>query len=95
MPEEISIRVTLADDVAATERVYRASFPVLMAAAYDSETLARVLPLFTRANPKLLASGTYYLAEIAGEAIGCGGWSRELPGKSSTEPGVAIFGTSQ
>jgi N-acetylglutamate synthase-like GNAT family acetyltransferase len=51
-----------------------------MANSYDAETLARALPLMTRANPRLLASGTYYVAEVGVEIVGCGGWSPELPG---------------
>jgi N-acetylglutamate synthase-like GNAT family acetyltransferase len=38
----------------------------------------------TRANPKLLSSGTYYVAESeAGSIVGCGGWTRERPGEDA------------
>ena len=45
--------------------VLKECYPVLLAPAYDAALLAKALPLMTRANPALLASGTYYLAEAA------------------------------
>lgn len=89
MPTEISIRVAQPGDVDAVEKVLRASYPALMIRAYDPAVLARALPGMTRANPRLLAGGTYYLAEAAGEAVGCGGWSLERPGTVEVEPGLA------
>lgn len=86
---DVHVRIAGAADEAAVERVLRASYPALMAGAYDQALLARVLPMMTSANVKLLASGTYYLAETNGEAVGCGGWSMEEPGTGSVLPGVA------
>ena len=48
--------------------------------SYDPHGLDAALPYMSRANPRLLASGTYYVAEIDGVAAGCGGWSVEKPG---------------
>lgn len=89
MPDQIRVRVATLDDIAAVECVYRNSFPVLMANAYDSGVLARVLPLFTSANPVLLASQTYYVAELGADVVGCGGWSLGKPGTDSIAPGIA------
>jgi GNAT superfamily N-acetyltransferase len=61
-----------------------------MKSAYDEEALAPALDLMTKANPLLLGSGTYYLAEVAtGLLVGCGGWTRERPGTKSVELGLA------
>jgi GNAT superfamily N-acetyltransferase len=43
----------------------------------------------TRASPKLLTSTTYYLAEVEGEPVGCGGWTREEPGTDKVVPALA------
>lgn len=52
-----------------------------MKPAYDAAMLDPALKLMTRANPKLLSSGTYYVAESEdGAVVGCGGWTRERPG---------------
>jgi len=54
-----------------------------MRSAYDSRLLKQVLPQMTVAQPKLLESGSYYVAESSdGAIIGCGGWTKERPGTS-------------
>ena len=83
------IRCAEPGDAAAVEAVLLSSFPSLLAGSYDPETLAQALPLITRPNPQLLGCGTYYLAELDGEPVGCGGWSRQAPGRTTTEPGIA------
>jgi GNAT superfamily N-acetyltransferase len=88
MSATVSIRAATPDDAAAVTAVLRASYPRLMAAAYDAGLLARTLPAITKANPRLLASGTYHLAEAGGGPVGCGGWSFERPGAAEVEPGV-------
>ncbi len=82
-----SVRVARPDDAAGVERVLRASYPALMAADYEAALLARALPVMTRASPRLLAGGSYFVAEMDELMVGCGGWSWEKPGTSSVEPG--------
>ncbi|MER8428326.1 GNAT family N-acetyltransferase [Mesorhizobium sp. M0142] len=60
-----------------------------MAAAYSQEVLAGSLPAMTKANPELLTSGTYYVAEEWGRILGCGGWTLERPGTEEITPDVA------
>jgi predicted N-acetyltransferase YhbS len=86
---QVSIRVALPDDAAAVRDVLVDSYPALMEGAYPSALLARALPLITRPHPRLLAGGTYYLAEAEGEAVGCGGWSFWAPGSHAAAPGLA------
>lgn len=87
MPEaEPTIRAARPDDAAMLSDLLAASYATLK--GYDPHGLANALPLMSRANPKLLASGTYYVAEIGGTAAGCGGWSREKPGSGETADGV-------
>lgn len=96
MPE-FSLRVATPEDEAAVDALLQASYPDLLASAYDADVLADALPLFTRANPSLLSSGTYYLAESGGQKlVGCGGWTRERPGTGQVVAGLAHirhFGT--
>lgn len=76
-----SIRQANPGDRAGVTELLRASYPTLMGPAYDAAKLRPALTLMTRANPKLLSSGTFYVAEAAdGSIVGCGGWSRERPG---------------
>lgn len=92
-----TVRVATPDDEAAVRDLLRASYPEQMASSYDDAVLAAAMPLFTAANPRLLASGTYYLAEsTSGDPVGCGGWTLERPDTGEVEPGLAHirhFGT--
>lgn len=89
MPDKFTVRVATPEDRPAVRDLLAASFPVLMRPSYSAAMLADVLPLMTRANPALLASGTYYVAEtVDGEIVGCGGWTREHPGTGVIEPGL-------
>lgn len=85
----ISVRpATLADsdDVSA---LLQDSYPTLMRRAYDHSVLAANLPFMTVAQPKLLQSGSYYVAESStGAVIGCGGWTRERPGTGEVMTGL-------
>lgn len=67
-------------DEQAVGEVLQASYPASLAGAYDADLLAHALPLMVRANPALLRTGTYYLAETAdGQPVGCGGWTLARP----------------
>jgi N-acetylglutamate synthase-like GNAT family acetyltransferase len=77
----IFLRVARPADSDRVSALLAASYSSLLATSYDSDTLDRALPLLTRANPTLLASGTYYLAERRrGHLVGCGGWTTARPG---------------
>ena len=81
-------RVTGPEDAGAVGELLRASYPVLMRAAYG-EALSAVIDIMTQPNPALLESGTFYAAENGrGEMVGIGGWSRERPGDARIEPGL-------
>jgi N-acetylglutamate synthase-like GNAT family acetyltransferase len=57
--------------------------------AYEDLILDAVLPAMTVAQPGLLRSGSYYVAETAEKIIvGCGGWTKERPGSGEILEGV-------
>jgi N-acetylglutamate synthase-like GNAT family acetyltransferase len=86
---DYEVRVATPEDAEAVGGLLRASYPKLMASSYDEEVLAPALQLMTKANPSLLGSGTYYLAELStGLLVGCGGWTLERPGTGTVEPRV-------
>jgi len=88
--DEFRIRVSTPEDEAAVSGLLRASYPILMRPYYEQSALCATLPLMTRANPQLLASGTFYVAEtMTGKIVGCGGWTREPPGGGDIEAGWA------
>jgi GNAT superfamily N-acetyltransferase len=87
---DYTVRIATLEDAAAANELLQASYPMLMASSYDEKLLAPALKLITKANPALLGSGTYYVAELSTRVlVGCGGWTRERPGTSTAEPEVA------
>ena len=85
----LSVRTAKPDDAPVVRAILEDSYPALMAGAYPPDLLMRALPLITRPHPRLLAEGTYYLAEAQGEMAGCGGWSFWGPSGETAEPGLA------
>lgn len=84
-----SIRSADSRDANAVSELLRASYSVLMKPAYEAAVLGPALKLMTRANPLLLSSGTYYVAESSGgDLVGCGGWTHEPPGGGVVVSGV-------
>jgi predicted N-acetyltransferase YhbS len=89
MRSDYEVRVARLEDAAALDELLQASYPILMAPSYDEESLAPALKLMTKANPSLLVSGTYYVAEVStGLLVGSGGWTRERPGEGTVEPHI-------
>ena len=89
MSDPLTIRVATPRDADAVGALLRDSYPVLMRPAYG-EALSAVLDVMVRANPELLASGSYYVAESEhGRIVGAGGWTRERPGDGAVEPAHA------
>lgn len=85
----VEIRRAIPADADSVRRVLLESYPSLMASAYEDNLLQRALPLITKPNETLLASGTYYVAEIDRRVVGCGGWSKQEPGGSAVTAGLA------
>lgn len=84
------VRVSAPSDADAVSALLAASYLTLLASHYERELLDRALPFMTKANPTLLASGAFYVAQSGqGELIGCGGWSLEDPGTAKVIRGEA------
>ena len=68
------------------ETILLASYPALLATSYSADLLSVALPALVKANPTLLASGAFYIAESTdGFALGCGGWTFQRPGAPDSE----------
>ena len=78
--DPITIRITTLADLAAVDALLAASYPVLLKPHYPPSVLVMALPLISRAQPGLIRSGTYFLAEDAdGTVLAAGGWSHGVP----------------
>ena len=69
------IRATTMADLAAVDALLARSYPKLLKADYPPSVLVTALPIIARAQPKLLACGTYFLLEEDGVVLGVGGWT--------------------
>jgi N-acetylglutamate synthase-like GNAT family acetyltransferase len=87
--KQFFIRTARIDDASAVSDLLQASYTEQLASCYSPEVLAKALPLMVKANPRLLSSGTYYVAQAENELVGCGGWSAEAPGSSVIKEGLA------
>ena len=84
------IRVARVADLDIVGVLLVASYSSLLASHYDHDMLRRALPHVIPANRTLLASGTYYVAEIElGNLVGCGGWTTAHPGSGEIIDGEA------
>jgi GNAT superfamily N-acetyltransferase len=84
----IVVRTARPSDQDVLSDLIASAYGELAQGPYDPALLAAALPLMSRANPKLLASGTYYVAETGGAAAGCGGWTIEKPGSGEVVDGI-------
>mmetsp|Transcript_27694 Transcript_27694/g.51519 ORF Transcript_27694/g.51519 Transcript_27694/m.51519 type:complete len:160 (+) Transcript_27694:143-622(+) len=78
----IHVRPSTLADLAAVDALLARSYPKLLKADYPPSVLVTALPLISRAQPDLLACGTYYVAEEDAAVLGAGGWTpdRKVPG---------------
>lgn len=80
MAQTITLRRAAPSDLAGIDRLLNRSYPRLLAADYPPSTLVLAVPRFARAQPDLLQSGRYFVAEDAqGRILAAGGWSRRGP----------------
>jgi len=85
-----TLRAATPGDARAVSALLGRSYTDDWARHYEPALVAALRPRLVRANPGLLASGTYYLAVTDdGLPVGCGGWSREAAHTGDIEAGVA------
>ncbi|MBC7921153.1 MAG: GNAT family N-acetyltransferase [Ferruginibacter sp.] len=72
----IGVRVATFDDVALLQQLIPASVRSLSTDHYTSRQLESALTYVFGVDSQLIADGTYYVAEVYGCLVGCGGWSK-------------------
>ena len=77
MSDALTIRPAEPRDSARLDALFSRSYAKLLRPDYPPSTLVMVLPLITKAQPRLIASGSFYVAETDdAEIVGAGGWTR-------------------
>lgn len=72
----VSIRQAARSDVEALQNLIARSVRSLSIDYYSPEQIERSLVVVFGVDTQLIDDETYYVGEIGGEIVGCGGWSR-------------------
>ena len=92
-PLTLTLRLATPSDLAAVDGLLARSYLRLLGADCLPSVRVTALPILARAQPVLLASGRYWLAQDAGgRLLGAGGWSMGAPpadGPGPRSPQVA------
>jgi GNAT superfamily N-acetyltransferase len=84
----VLIRVAEGNDLKNIGALISRSYSALMRLAYEPDVFEAALPAISQAKPELVALGTFYVAELSGDIIGCGGWTWSPPGKGRQVKGL-------
>src|SRR5688572_122962 len=72
----VNIRLATMEDVPAVQILLRESVRVLGARYYTSEQISSALSHVFGVDTQLILDRTYFIAEVEGQVVGSGGWSK-------------------
>jgi GNAT superfamily N-acetyltransferase len=75
-PDEPRLRLAVLEDATAIDSLMKASARDLFPALYDEQQTASSVEHIAHVDRTLLEDGTYFVIEVGGELVACGGWSR-------------------
>ena len=75
-PDAPRLRLARLDERDAIEALMKTSTRALFPAVYDAAQTASSVRFVAALDPMLIEDGTYYVAEVDGALVACGGWSR-------------------
>ena len=73
---QLTIRKASCDDIPALEALIQNSVKNLQAAYYSREQIDGALGTIFGVDSQLIKDGTYFIAEVESNIVGCGGWSQ-------------------
>jgi GNAT superfamily N-acetyltransferase len=76
MWDDVTIRPAIMSEVAVLEQLIAASVRGLSVNYYSPEQIESALIHVFGIDTQLIADGTYFVAELGGQIVGCGGWSK-------------------
>jgi GNAT superfamily N-acetyltransferase len=84
----LTLRPADASDTDALDRLFGQSYPVLLKPDYPPSVLVTAVPLISKAQPALIASGTFFVVCDGDDIVGAGGWTMQPPGGRPGTRGV-------
>ena len=83
-----ALRLATLDDANAIEALMKASTRDLFRSFYSYEQTRSSVNHIAVIDPMLIEDGTYFVIEVNGELVGCGGWSRRDKLYTGSGPGA-------
>jgi GNAT superfamily N-acetyltransferase len=71
-----TLRTATVADTPQIDALMKASVAAIFPEYYDADQSASAVRYVAQVDPDLLADGTYFVVEVGGEVVACGGWSR-------------------
>lgn len=71
----LQIRTAVSEDLTALERLIPESVRALSGDCYDAAQIESAIRHAFGVDTQLIADGSFFVAEIDGQIVGCGGWS--------------------
>ena len=86
--ESLRVRPAGPSDITEIDALLARSYPVLLKADYAPSVLVTTIPLISKAQPRLVTSGTYFVVvDFKDAVVGAGGWTRSGPPGFASGPG--------
>lgn len=87
--DTLTLRPADISDAEALNSLFGQSYPALLKADYPPSVLVTAVPLMSKAQPALIASGSFFVICDGHDIVGAGGWSMQAPGG---KPGMRGIG---
>ncbi len=85
----MTVRTARKADLMHIDALFARSYPALLKDAYPPSLLVTVIPLIAKAQPALVATGTFYVVEEGNRIRGAGGWTSAPPPGRRAARGLA------
>jgi GNAT superfamily N-acetyltransferase len=86
--DTLTLRPAEPSDTDDLDRLFGQSYPVLLKPDYPPSVLVTAVPLMSKAQPALIASGTFFVVCDGPEIVGAGGWTMQAPGGKPGARGI-------
>ena len=86
--DTLTLRPADPSDLDDLDALFGRSYPALLKADYPPSVLVTAVPLISKAQPALIASGSFFVVCDGTEIVGAGGWTMQAPGGRPGQRGI-------
>jgi GNAT superfamily N-acetyltransferase len=86
--DTLTLRPAEPSDMDALDRLFGQSYPILLKPDYPPSVLVTAVPLISKAQPALIATGTFFVICDGDDIVGAGGWTMQAPGGKPGTRGI-------